>query len=67
MNQNRRMGDRRKRVRRQSNEIMDVSRNLPWPFPIDSGMVLCGTCGERYSAQFVGGNAVGTHKCRGRA
>jgi hypothetical protein len=60
MSLNRRRGDRRQTVRRQSNEIIDTGQPhtfsgaaaVPWPFPIViTGTILCGNCGVRYSAQ----------------
>ncbi len=45
----RRLGDRRRFARRQSNEIIDArSPSVPWPFPIVSDLLMCGACGQRW-------------------
>lgn len=54
MNQNRRLGDRRGRVRRQSNEIIDGLAPSPhWPFPVYSDQILCAACGQRFRGSHV--------------
>lgn len=65
----RRLGDRRKIVRRQSNEIIDGATTTALSsFPNTNCEVLCGMCGQRYPALvFLGGNTIGVHTCAGKA